>query len=30
MEKVGDLFQSSDWKKEKHLPVIIDKLNRFL
>ena len=22
MEKVGDLFQSSDWKKEKHAPVI--------
>ena len=22
MAKVGDLFQSSDWKKEKHAPVI--------
>jgi desulfoferrodoxin (superoxide reductase-like protein) len=22
MEKVGDLFKSSDWKKEKHVPVI--------
>jgi len=22
MENVGDLFQSSDWKKEKHVPVI--------
>ncbi len=22
MEKVGDLFKSSDWRKEKHVPVI--------
>jgi superoxide reductase len=22
MEKIGDLFKSSDWKKEKHVPVI--------
>jgi superoxide reductase len=22
MSKVGDLFQSEDWKKEKHVPVI--------
>jgi superoxide reductase len=22
MEKIGDLFQTSDWKKEKHVPVI--------
>ncbi len=22
MNKIGDLFQSSDWKKEKHAPVI--------
>ena len=22
MEKLGDLFQEADWKKEKHVPVI--------
>ncbi len=22
MEKIGDLFQEADWKKEKHVPVI--------
>lgn len=22
MDKIGDLFQSADWKKEKHVPVI--------
>ena len=21
-EKIGDLFQTADWKKEKHVPVI--------
>jgi superoxide reductase len=22
MEKIGDLYQTADWKKEKHVPVI--------